>query len=394
MPRDSRQFTAARLTAGGRGAVATIRICAPPPLLDDDPEASRLPLRALDSLFFAVNGLSISDQPLTKIVFGGWGKTDREDLVVCRLAENVIEIHCHGGEAAVQRVLADLSDVGFTIVDWRSQVVASQGVIDAECLDVLSRTSTWPTTRIALEQANGSLKSAFAKLKDIATQSEKNVFEDYVDELLCWADLGTHLSTPWNVVLTGRPNVGKSSLINAMLGYQRAIVFDQPGTTRDVVTGETAFDGWPVILSDTAGIRGDAIGLEAAGIALARDRLRSANLRLLLVDLGEPPTADDDLLLREWPDAIVIGHKADRSDCWRDRLPTKAIRVSSVTGMGMVELQQRLVERLVPIVPAPGAAIPITDRQVQCLRAIQSSQTTEECIFHIERLMADMNHND
>ena len=76
-----------------------------------------------------------------------------------------------------------------------------------------------------------------------------------IREWLAWEDFGLHLTRPWNVVLAGRPNVGKSSLINALLGYTRSIVFDQPGTTRDVVTAATAIDGWPIELSDTAGLR-------------------------------------------------------------------------------------------------------------------------------------------
>ena len=70
-------------------------------------------------------------------------------------------------------------------------------------------------------------------------------------------------------MLAGRPNVGKSSLTNALLGYTRSIVFDQPGTTRDVVTATTAIDGWPIEFSDTAGLREGSEPLEAAGIERA-----------------------------------------------------------------------------------------------------------------------------
>lgn len=379
-----RQFTAARMTAGGRGAVASIRVCASTPHADLQTPPSPLP--GLESLFLAANGLAIGEQPLKRLIFGQWGQTDREDLVICRPDSDVVEIHCHGGEAAVQRVLADLSKVGFTIVDWREQVLIGQGLIAAECQDVLSRTSTWRTTRIALEQANGLLKNAFLKLNVLITGAQ-SAFDQQLDDLLRWADFGMRLSTPWDVVLTGRPNVGKSSLINALLGYHRAIVFDQPGTTRDVVTGETAFDGWPVILSDTAGIRANCEGLEAAGISLARKRLQTADVRLLLLDLSEPPTVDDEVLLQEWPDALVVGHKADLHDRWQNRLPDRAIRVASTTGLGIVQLQQALIERLVPNVPMTGTPIPVTQRQVNCLKRIQQAQSRLERHLAIQELL-------
>ena len=162
--------------------------------------------------------------------------------------------------------------------------------------------------------------------------------------------------------------MGKSSLINALLGYERAIVFDQPGTTRDVVTAETAFEGWPVQLADTAGLRDATDELEAAGINLARRRLETADVRLVLVDLSEPPHDDDKRNPARWPDDI-IGHKCDLGDQWKGQLPRTAIRVSSVTGQGLGELQRRLIQTLVPNVPRPGTPIPINQTQINLLVA-------------------------
>ena len=87
---------------------------------------------------------------------------------------------------------------------------------------------------------------------------------------LSWVDISSSSA----VVLSGAPNVGKSSLINALVGYERAIVFAEPGTTRDVVTAGTAVDGWPIELADTAGLRESTDPLEAAGIALCGKRSR------------------------------------------------------------------------------------------------------------------------
>ena len=138
---------------------------------------------------------------------------------------------------------------------------------------------------------------AFARLIREITVAAKQGLPDpaaaRLRELVGWTDFGCHLSEPWQVVILGRPNVGKSSLLNALAGFQRAIVFDEPGTTRDVVSTEIAIDGWPVRLLDTAGIRQGETELERAGIALAREQARSADLRLLVVDASQPLLPED-----------------------------------------------------------------------------------------------------
>jgi tRNA modification GTPase len=371
--------TAAVLTPFGRGAVATIRVVGGLPSAED-PTAI-----AMESFFQAANRLPLHQQPLSKIVFGQWGTRDFEELVICRITNDILEIHCHGGDAAVQRVLSDLSVVGYDVIGWQQQIALTEDLLHMECLEVLSRTTTSRTTEIALEQSNGLLKEAFSKLKASGRDSNSSLHCE-LDRLLEWANFGLHLSTPWSVALTGRPNVGKSSLINALLGYQRSIVYDEPGTTRDVVTGETALEGWPIILADTAGIRQGAGELESAGIALARERLQGADLRLVLIDLSQSPTSDDDELLSQWADALVVANKCDLQDQWNDRLPTRAIKVSSLSGEGIVELQSQIVRRLIPVIPPPGTPVPITIRQVELLRAARGCSTNRESLVAINCL--------
>lgn len=382
------KMTAARLTPVGRGAIATVRVqsssnpmsSSVSSIVDDDW------LALLDPLFQAANGKRLSEQQLGRIVFGTWGQQNTEELVVCPVQADTLEIHCHGGNAAVQRVLDDLQTVGCEIVDWRLQTSANMDLLEAECLDVLSRTSTWRTSRLALQQTNGLLRSVFTRLASSKSPLDSSI-DTELDELLSWSQFGIHLSRPWNVVLTGRPNVGKSSLINRLLGYQRAIVFDQPGTTRDVVTGETAFDGWPVMLADTAGIRDNAGSLEAAGIALARERLRTADLTIVVLDLGQPPLSEDFAFLAEQPLALVVGHKSDLPDQWGDRLPSRAIRVSSVTGDGLAELQNRLVELLIPELPDAQTVVPITPRQINLLQEARAATSHEVRLQALRRLL-------
>lgn len=390
------RWTAARLTPVGRGAIATIRVAGSSrtELLAVNVQAagvkSSTAWSGFDSLFQAANRKQIRQQPLHAICFGKWGLANTEELVICRVAENIVEIHCHGGDAAVERVLGDLASIGCEVVDWTSQVAACSDTFEAECQEVLSRTTTWRTTQIVLEQANGVLREAFQRLATLASENQESLFRQQLQELVRWSKFGLRLSSPWNVVLTGRPNVGKSSLINALLGYERAIVFDQPGTTRDVVTGETAFDGWPVTLADTAGLRDNAPELEAAGIALARDRLRTADLRLILLDFSQPPTTEDIELLNEWADqsnSLIIAHKADLSNRWGLKLPADVLRVSSVTGEGVANLQRKLIQHLVPSVPEPGTPIPLTVRQVRLLEKLQAMPMDQKMLEELNHLI-------
>ena len=370
--------TVARLTAGGRGAVATIRVVGE---LNSSPTAPDS--TSIDPLFSAANGIPLSQQPLQKIAFGQWGTVPREDLTVCRLSKDVLEIHCHGGDSAVERVLSDLEKANCRLLDWQTQLTLETDILEAECQQVLSRTTTWRTTQIALEQANGLLRTTFAHL--LTLEDESALFRS-LDDLIDWSDFGLHLSVPWSVVLTGRPNVGKSSLINALLGYQRAIVFDQPGTTRDVVTGETAFEGWPVVLADTAGIRRNAPGLESAGMALAEEKLRAADLQLIVIDLSQPPSEEDHDLLRKWPQALIVGQKSDLPNQWSSGLPRETRPVSAQHGLGLIELQQQLVRRLVPRTPPAGTPLPITPRQIELIRVARHAESAIDRRTAVQRL--------
>ncbi len=373
-----RSLTAAVWTPSGRGAVATIRVRGNLTTLSE----------TITRNFHATSGRSLAEIPLQRISFGQWGRSEvdseqsavgseasvAEDVVVCRTGPDACEIHCHGGDAAVRRILADLRCLGCEIVDWRSQLEAERGVWEREHADALSRATTLRAAGWIAVQA-GRMERAIAELTKLVANGHRELAASRANEMLAWANFGSHLTRPWEVVLAGRPNVGKSSLINALVGFERSIVFDEPGTTRDVVTAETVLDGWAIRLSDTAGQRGSARDLEAAGIARAREAFAAADARLLLIDVSQPPHADDWQLLTEWSDAIVVAHKADLSDIWGEALPTNAIRVSSLLRTGLKDLSSAIVTRLVPQLPPEVAVIPLTDRQRSELMAFRHPLT-------------------
>ena len=357
----STEPTAALLTPTGRGAIATIRFHGDCRLISDSPEP----------MFRSASGRALAGETIGRVLFGHWGKDTTEEVVLCRVDDSILEIHCHGGITAAERILGDLESRGCTIRTWQELTADSLGLFAAECSESLARCSTLRTAGILLEQQSGVLKAAVESLLAGAaaiSADRRQQIREKLDDLLAWSEFGLHLAQPWRVVLAGRPNVGKSSLINALVGYARSIVFDQPGTTRDVVTAETALDGWPIELADTAGLRTGSDDLESAGIDRARRMLADADCRVLLVDVSRPPHPDDRDLLAEWPRALLVAHKCDLPDTWGDEVSPQAVRVSSLTGEGVEQFAQVLSQQLVPEVPPNGTPIPFTLRQVTLLR--------------------------
>jgi tRNA modification GTPase len=373
---------AAMLTPVGRGAIATIRVTGGLEQIDG----------LNPPLFVAANGRPLHEQAVRRIVFGRWGTPPAEEVVVCRQAAEVLEIHCHGGLAAVRRILNDLESAGIPTVNWETQQARETGPLAAEFLKALGAAQTLRAAGILLTQSRGVFQNAIERILAISLDDHASAgsITLALDAILRWANFGLHLASPWKVVLTGRPNVGKSSLVNALLGYSRAIVSDAPGTTRDVVTGETALDGWLVKFSDTAGIRSTNEAIEAAGIAMAQDHAAQADGRVIVLDRSCPPTTEDFDLLQRYPDAIVVAHKSDLPDLWEGAIPPHALGASSRTGDGIDALGRAIVARLVPEVPEPNAAIPTTPRQVELLtaaRAAASRKRPDELRQHLRELL-------
>lgn len=357
------KFLAALLTPRGRGAVATVQIVAEQESLD------RLP-------FSAVNTKPLSLQPLNRIVFGRWGDVVGEDVVVCRQAKDVVEVHCHGGDVAVDRILGDLESSGCRIVGWQELARCRTSVLAAELDEAVSNALTLKAADFLLAQRNGCFAEALASIETQLTDSDDHVaIVEELDAMLAWSDFGNHLTEPWKVVLAGRPNVGKSSLINALVGYARAIVSEVPGTTRDLVTAETAFDGWPVRLIDTAGQRESNDSIESIGIELARRELEAADCAAILLDVSQPIDAFDRELMNAAPapDCIVVAHKCDLAVHPAAEIPGNAIRVSSIDSIGIRDLTNSIVNRLVPRTPSIDTALPVTARQTRCLLAIRDA---------------------
>jgi len=318
-------------------------------------------------LFQPASGKSLTEHPLGRIVFGRW--SSGEELVVCRREPDLVEVHCHGGQAAPRAILDSLVAEGAATVDWRDWLRAQQhDPISADAWIALAEARTHRTASILLEQFHGALRREIEVIQLQLAEGQLETALAKIRKLLARASVGLHLIVPYRVVLAGRPNAGKSSLINALVGYRRAIVAETPGTTRDVVTASAAFEGWPVELADTAGLRQARDPLEAAGVDLATDRLSSADLVILLVDVSQRPTDEQEPLRAAWPDALVVLSKCDLPRQLGQNV--KGLEASAVTGQGLPELEHAIANRLVSHPPASGEAVPFTAQQVATLGSV------------------------
>ena len=277
-------------------------------------------------------------------------------LMVRRVQPLVCEIHCHGGRAAVRYLQDVFAERGLASVTPEEFTYGtSPSRISGAAKTALACALTFRTSAILLDQVGGAFENKIVQIRE-AGEARPDEAERLLRDLQTQSAVGRHLTKPFRVAIAGAPNVGKSSLANALAGYARCVVTPIPGTTRDVVTTMIAVDGWPVELADTAGLRAEGDSLEKAGMALARRAVESADLCLWVLDGSRPPV---------WPDSglhqhIFVVNKSDLPPAWDWAIASEAAIVSAQSGMGMVDLCLVVAKRLVPLPPPPGAAVPFT----------------------------------
>jgi tRNA modification GTPase len=363
-------MTAARLaclTPPGTAAIATLALRGPAawtlirelaqPLLPVEPEPGR---------FW-----------LTRIGDKDRGEVDEVVVAVKELQpEPCVELHCHGGREIIRFLEELFSARGAQVCTWQDLESQAGGRLRALALDTLTKSLTARTASIALDQYHGAFARALQSVQSALQAGAAAVAENQLAELERYAVVGRHLTVPWRVVIAGPVNVGKSSLANALAGYQRSIVAPTPGTTRDVVTTLLAVEGWPIELADTAGLRSCAESIEQEGIGLARQAANIADLCLWLLDASAAPI---------WPDANLgrvqlVVNKVDLPAAWSLE-DVAAPRVSALAGTGIAELCEVVAKLLVPDVPPPGAAVPFTpalaDAVSAARREVQASHLAQ-----------------
>jgi tRNA modification GTPase len=268
-----------------------------------------------------------------------------------------IEIHCHGGREALGLLLEMLAKRGVQVCAWQDlEHDAASDPARAAALIALTEARTVRTAAILLDQYHGAFTRSLAMVQAAWQANDLVGVTSFLQELVRYAGLGRHLTVPWQVAILGPPNVGKSSLINALAGFQRSVVAATPGTTRDVVTTTIAVDGWPVELADTAGFRAHGGVLEQLGMERAVRTAAQADLCFWVLDSSSPPL---------WPDFAgkalhFIVNKIDLPAAADFAAPPNAIFVSAKTGQGLDDLCKALTQWLVPDAPPAGADVPFT----------------------------------
>jgi len=361
------------LTSIGRGAVASVAVVGP------------RAVAIVDDHFRPASGRTLHAASPRSILYGRWQSDRGEDVIVVRRDECRVEVHCHGGAAAVARIRDSLIDSGCQLITWeqwvsspRSSPYSSLSPTRRAAIVELARVRTQRAAAVLLDQYNGAFDRAVADVIACLDRREVDVAREHLERLLKWAPLGKHLTAPWLVVLAGPPNVGKSSLINALVGFQRAIVDPTPGTTRDVVSTQTALDGWPVELADTAGLRDTTDVLEAAGVEQARRLLGIADCVVGVFDLSVSPSggAEHDAMFAPFHRFLSVGNKQDlvaglsgsQHQAEKRELTQNRIEVSAVTGEGLDRLVAEIGHTLAPQAPPPGQAVPFTGWQCAVIK--------------------------
>ena len=297
----------------------------------------------------------------------------RFDAPASSTGEDLVELHCHGGRAVVDallQALGALEDLRLAGPGEFTRRAFENGRIDlteAEGLADLIEAETETQRRAALALAEGGLRRKIAQwqqqLLSLSARAEAAIDyaeEDDVDvhpglgcdcdalasELACWLDRPRvePLKDGVRVVAAGPPNTGKSSLINAIAGEERAIVTAMPGTTRDHIEVPLALEGIPVRLTDTAGLRDTQDPVERIGVERSYGLVGAADI---LLWLGEPDEAPDH------PRLVLVHPRCDLQG--RERSPKFSLPVSAVTGEGLEELLKRIVELARQVIPAEDA---------------------------------------
>ena len=360
-------------TAPGVGAVGIVRV--------SGPEAYQV----ADEMFSPFGDKCVRDLPAGRVVYGqvrdGDTLVDEALLLTFRAphsytAQDVVEFQTHGGPAVLRKVLdltvkhgARLARPGeFTLRAYLNDRI---DLLQAESVLNLVNAQSDSARRSAALGLSKALSGQLGLIQSDITRVYGNIqaMFDYPDEgvpeaesseplqralarvetLLATAQAGRIAQQGAKLALVGKPNAGKSSLLNALLGYERSIVSDIPGTTRDYLEAPLTLEGVPITAVDTAGIRDTADVIEASGVAAAKEIAANADLTLFLLDVSQPLSEEDRATLTglEPSRTLLVASKSDLPPAWSETFEQPLYPVSTLTGEGIDALKTAIREALI-----------------------------------------------
>jgi tRNA modification GTPase len=323
--------------------------------------------------------------------------------------EDVVEISCHGSPIILSRVLQMTIDRGARIAEpgeftFRAFFNKRIDLSQAQAVRDVINSQTQYQAQVAARQLEGELSTRLNPLKDSLIEIivhlesavefvEDDISPDTASKLLSKLSsvietlrtiaksfsFGRFVKEGFDLAIIGRPNVGKSSVFNRLIGSERAIVTEVPGTTRDALYESTSISGVPVRLIDTAGIRDTTDLVESIGIDRTRAAIADADIALLVLDASEPTTADDTALLQQLAQErrVIALNKIDLPVRFEiESISTNSwepLRISALTGDGFDLLTEKIFERLAGDAATERDGIMLTDarQHVAVRRAIE-----------------------
>ncbi|WP_188399324.1 tRNA uridine-5-carboxymethylaminomethyl(34) synthesis GTPase MnmE [Sporomusa sp. GT1] len=419
-------------TAIGEGGIGIIRI------------SGSKAMAIAGKLFISKSGKTVDSLLSHQVMYGhiidpASGETVDEAILLIMRAprsytcEDVVEIHCHGGPVPLKRILdltlvqgARLADPGeFTkraFLNGRLDLAQAEAVID------IIRSKTDASLKVAVGNLSGQLSEQVRALRHAVLRmiAQLEAAIDFPEEdieeaaaadvaqliaevksrlttLLATAQTGRILREGLATVIIGKPNVGKSSLLNALLREKRAIVTDIPGTTRDIIEEYVNIGGIPLKIIDTAGIRDTADVVEKIGVERAKALVEQADLILLLLDSSAPLSPEDRAVLELLPgkQAIVLINKSDLPA----RLETEEVekytggrlvlKISVAREEGLAALEQAIVDMVYGGQVSPGEAAFVNNvRHSAALRAalerLNDAEVTIEAGMPADCIVVDL----
>ena len=361
-------------TPSGEGGISVIRI------------SGECAVRITAQVFRTRSGKSVCDLPDRMLTLGtvldaDGNIIDEAMCVVMRAphsytCEDVCELQLHGGRISCSLTLKALCAAGARIAEpgeftKRAFLNGRIDLTQAEGVMNIIGAQTEQAERAAVRQLRGKLFNDAVELQDALTDMLANIeavldypeedIEDItaaelkqkalelaarLDALIKNGESGRLLYSGARAVIAGEPNVGKSSLLNALLGQNRAIVTEYAGTTRDMLEETVSVGGIPLRIADTAGIRDTDDIIEAAGVQIAREAVENADLIIRVIDLSKDSSIDGIQAYSDSQKLITVGNKCDIASKQPD---ADVIPVSALTGEGLDTLRQRIFDAIAPI---------------------------------------------